>query len=442
MVVVKRHQGTLLIAARRGKEAGIMTRPTQIAALLLALLPMEAASQPVDVTSPEALARALDDAEPGTIIRLAPGNYGILSLRELEGSPNAPVVIASADPARPARLSGLTLREVAGVELSGLFLDYAFSPGDPPHLRPFQIVDSRNVKLSGVVIDGDVARGVSVTADGFPTAFGLGVRGVEGFTLEDSEIRGFFRGLVVAESSDVTILRNDLHGLRMDGMDFAQVSRVLIESNHIHDFERSLASEDHADMIQFWTNGTEAPSTDITIRNNLLASESGFWTQSIFMRNDQVDRGLASFEAMAYRRVRIEDNVIINAHLHGISVGETEGLVISGNAVLRNTLSQGEVNDPGLWTPQIRAAPAGRDVTIRGNVVAKITGFEGQQDWDVEDNLLVQDRAPSEPGHYAQVFAGMPRGDPRDPATFAPRPSGPLDGTGLGPPWLGLEAPP
>jgi len=225
-------------------------------------------------------------------------------------------------------------------------------------------------------------------------------------------------------------------------MDFAQVSRVLIEGNHVHDFDRSLTSGDHADMIQFWTNGTEAPSIDVTIRGNLLASGAGAFTQSIFMRNDQVDRGLASFEAMAYRNLRIESNVIINAHLHGITVGESDGLVIANNAVLRNALSEGEDDNPGLWTPQIRVSPASRDVEVLRNVSIKVTGFEDQRDWRLEGNLVAQDRAPSEPGHYARLFAGMPAGDPRDPATFAPRPNGPLDGTGIGPAWLGQDAPP
>lgn len=399
-------------------------------------------AQAVDVASPEALAQALAEAGPGTVIRLAPGDYGALVVQDLRGSPDAPVVIASADPASPARLSRLTLRGVASVELRGLLLDHSFTPGDPIWFGPFEVLDSRDVALSGVVIDGDVARGVSVVDDGFPTAFGLRVIGVEGFALEDSEIRGFYRGFEIAGSSDVAILRNDIHSLRMDGMTFNQVSGVLVEGNWVHDFDRSLASEDHPDLIQFWTNGTVAPSTDVTIRNNLLASESGAWTQSIFMRNEEVDLGLQGFDAMAYRRIRIEDNVIVNAHLHGITVGEAEDLVIEGNAVLRNPLSEGEEDNPGLWTPQIHIAPAARDVTIRDNVVARIEGFGEQPDWTVEGNVLVQDRAPSEPGHYGQVFAGMPAGDPRDPASFAPRPGGPLDGTGVGPAWLGRAAPP
>ena len=212
-------------------------------------------------------------------------------LRGLAWPDGSPLVLEAADPADPPHLAGLQLAEVENVVIDGLVLDYTYADGDPHHLRPFRIDDSRNVTLRHTVVDGDVARGVSPESDGFPWAYGLAIRGSSGVTLEDSEIRGFYRGLTVADSRDLAILRNDVHGLRMDGMDFAQVQRVVIEGNRIHDFLRSIASKDHADMIQFWTNGTDAPTSDVTIRGNLLNSGHGFWTQSIFMRNEEVDRG-------------------------------------------------------------------------------------------------------------------------------------------------------
>ena len=417
------------------------TRSFYAAVAVAWLSGLQATAATLDVTSPDALAEAIRGAAPGTAIRLAPGDYGTLALRGFAGETDAPIVIASADPSRPARFSRVTLQDVAHLDLQDLLVDYTFDPSDPHHLRVLEVGDAQDVTLSGLVLDGDVARGVSDAADGYPTAYGLGIRNVDGVTLEDSEVRGFFRGLVVSDSTNVTVRGNDLHGIRMDGMNFAQVSHVLVEGNWVHDFNRSLASEDHADMIQFWTNGTEEPSTDVTIRGNLLASGAGAYTQSIFMRNEEVDLGRRRFVDMAYRDVRIEDNVIINAHLHGITVGESDGLVVAGNAVLRNAFSEGEDDNADLWTPRISIAPASRDVMVERNVTVAISGAEGQPSWRVADNLLVQDQGPSRPGYYAAVFAGMPAGDPRDPASFAPRAGGPLDGTGIGPTWLGRERP-
>jgi parallel beta-helix repeat protein len=273
---------------------------------------------------------------------------------------------------------------------------------------------------------------VGPASDGFGTGFGLSVRGSERVTIEAVEIRGFFRGLVVSDSSDLVVRGNNIHSLRMDGMNFAQVERVLIEGNHIHDFIRSLASRDHADMIQFWTNGTTVASRDIVIRNNVLNSGNGWYTQSIFMRNDQVDRGLAGDE-MFYRNILIEENVIINAHLHGIVVGATDGLIIRNNTVIRNARSEGERDNVAQWNPRISVAEPSRNVQILRNVVSRIAGDEAQAGWVIADNLFIQDRGRLGEGlYYDLVFVAARTGDPQNLGSFSYLPGGPLEGAGIG----------
>ncbi len=392
------------------------------------------AQDPVQIATPAALAAALAEAQPGLVLELAAGDYGALALNGLEGTQEAPITLRSADPQARAVFSALMLQASSFVVLQDLSFDYTFAPEDEPNLRPFQIVGASDVTVRGNLFDGDIAVG-GVDGD-FPTAYGLTLRNVTGARIEANEIRGFYRGLIVSQSQDLEILTNDLHSLRMDGMNFAEVQRTRIEANHIHDFLRAPNSADHPDMIQFWTNRTRTPSTDIVIKDNLLNSGDGLWTQSIFMRNDMVDTGKAGAE-MFYRNITIEGNVIINAHLHGITVGETDGLVIAGNSVLRNPRSEGAEDNPGLWTPQIRVAPTATDVRISQNVTSKISGYETQGDWDVSDNLLVQDRFARQPGYYDQVFVAARSGDPSNLASFAPLDGGPLDGTGIGAALLG-----
>ena len=150
------------------------------------------------------------------------------------------------------------------------------------------------------------------------------------------------------------------------------------------------------------------------------------------MRNDLVDRGLAGPE-MFYRDVLITQNVIINAHLHGIAVGETDGLTLSNNTVIRNARSEGEDDNPALWNPRISVAGASRRVQILRNVVSRIAGHDNQGDWAVADNVFIQDQGRLVAGvAYDVAFANARDGNPQDLATFAYRPGGPLDGVGLG----------
>ena len=434
------------LALGKGRTFGTGTGGRIPALILLATLCGPAFAQSAfaqEVTAidgPEALAQALSealaDADPaaGRILDLAGGDYGALVLKDITGATGAPLTLRSADPADPAVFSTLLVQSASHVLLQGLRFDYSFAPEDEPHLRPFQVVGSSDIALKGNVFDGDITSGA---ADGdYPTAFGLTLRGVIRAVVEDNEIQTFYRGMVISESQDVQVLGNDLHGLRMDGMNFSEVQRVRIEANHIHDFTRALNPSDHADMIQFWTNGTKSPSTDILIKDNLLNSGSGLWTQSIFMRNDMVDTGKAGAE-MFYRNVTIEGNAILNAHLHGITLGETAGLVIRNNSVLRNARSEGGTDNPVLWIPQIRVAPTSTDVVIERNVTSKVAGYETQGDWVVAGNLEVQDRFPGQPGFYDQVFVAARSGDPSNLGSFAPLAGGPLDGTGLGSALLG-----
>ena len=389
----------------------------------------------VTVTSPAALQQALESMTRGGEILIAGGDYGTLALRRVAAPAGSPLVLRAADPANPPRIARMDLREVQNLTLDGLVFDYTFDEQDPPHLRPFAIVSGTGITIRNATFDGDVARGRGPSDDGFGTAFGFSVRDSANVVLQDSEIRGFYRGLVVSDSKGVAVRGNDVHDIRMDGMNFAQVETVLIADNHIHDFKRSLESKDHADMIQFWTKGTIAPSRDIVIRDNVLNSGQGAYTQSIFMRNEIVDTGVAGRE-MFYDGVTIVDNVIINAHLHGITVGETDGLSIQNNTVVRNAQSKGKQENVALWVPQIRVAKSSTDVRIERNVTGKVSGATGQPDWTVAENLIVQDRARMEPGFYGTVFGTEALRDPTRPASFTPAPGGPLDGARIGAPRL------
>ena len=399
----------------------------------------------VQVSTAEELAQALAVALPGSVIALAPGDYGALTLTSFGGEAENPITLTATDltatdPAARPVFDRLDLRDVQGLVLEGLVFDYRFAPEDQDNFRPFQIFAAQGITLRNCLFDGDLAQGAGVGAgigvgtgiesDGYPSGIGLAVRSARQVQILDSEMRSFARAMVISDSTDVTLRGNNIFGMRVDGLGFAQVERVVIEDNLIHDFTRPPEGKGtaavHTDMIQFWTNGTTQPSRDIVIRNNVLNSGAGLFTQSIYLRNDLVDRGLAGSE-MFYRNITIEENVIINAHLHGITVGEVDGLIVRRNTVVRNARSQGKADNPPLWTPQIRVAETSTHVQINRNVTSKIAGYADQADWQVEGNVLIQDRAPRQPGYYDQMFVAARTGDPTKLASFGYLPGGPLD---------------
>ena len=392
----------------------------------------------VVITTTAELRETLATANSGDILVLAPGTYGAPDLktaanREAGGDP---IIIRSQDPANPAVLTGMKVKGAVGLVMEGLVFDYTFAPGDNgPDKKginwPFQVLGSTDIIIRNSLFDGDLATEGAPYDVGFPTATGLVVRGTRGLTLEGNVFTLWGRAMAIDSSARVEILRNDIHSIRMDGMNLAAINGILIEGNHIHDFKRSLDSKDHADMLQFWTAGTKSPSKGITIRGNLFDSGTGYYTQSIFMRNELVDQKKAGKE-MFYSDVLIEQNVIINAHLHGITLGESIGLTIRNNTLIHNRTSDGPDNNPKLWIPRINVSGASEQVTITGNISDQTFTPRGRADWVVQDNLAVQDRNAGGPGHYDKVFMAARTGDPADISIYAYRPGGPADGATYG----------
>ncbi|MEI4473701.1 right-handed parallel beta-helix repeat-containing protein [Frigidibacter sp. MR17.24] len=387
---------------------------------------IDAAADTVDVADAAALQRFLKDPGRlgGKILLLAPGNYGALAESGLSS-----LTLRSADPRNPAVFSEVSLRDARDVTFENITVKYDFADGDKAHTVAFSIAGGERIILRGMTLTGDLARSVDPSDDGYPTGFGLRVRGAKGVTVEDSRISMFFRAALFGDSDDVVFRRNDVHDIRMDGLNFAAIQGVEIADNWIHDFRRSLTSKDHADMIQFWTNKTKRPSTDIVIRGNVLDSGVGKYTQSIFMRNEEVDTGRAGHE-MYYRNIVIEQNVIINAHLHGISLGETDGLTIRKNTLIHNPVSDGEKPKPKLWRPRINIPDAAVNVVLRDNAAA---GFpDARPGWDVGNNLAIQDMTRVDGNFYSLLFSDPFHRAADGVSGYTYLPDGPLQQRGIG----------
>ena len=382
------------------------------------------------VSSAKDLGAALSTVTAGETILLAPGDYGLLSLTKATRN-NLAVTLRSLDPGDPATFSGLDLLGVGNVTFEAIDFDYQFQTGDQIWQAPFQAYDSHNLTFRRCRFDGDLATGVSDADDGSATGIGLSIHQSTDLTLDENIFFEFFRGLVVSDSDRISVTGNEVHAIRSDGMNFVAVDQLLVANNTLHDFKTSPLSGDHADMIQFWTAGTTRPSRNVVIRDNVLNSGNGAWTQSILMGNELVSQGGAGPE-MYYRNITITGNVIINSHLHGISVGETDGLRIANNTLIHNRRTHEAADNPVLWVPRINVAPAANTVIVENNAASAIMGSEGRPDWVVTGNILIQDSDPAAPNYYDDIFVAALTGNPQSLAPFTYLPGGAVDGVKTG----------
>lgn len=150
----------------------------------VAVSPSLARGEEIRVATREQLVRAVENAQPGTTILIAPGTYqGGLGFRNLRGERGRPIVLAGADKANPPVFQGggsaIHLTDPEFVELHHLVLDGARGNG-------LNIDDggSYDTPARGLVLQGLVVRNVG--PDG--NRDGIKLSGVDEFRVEDCTI--------------------------------------------------------------------------------------------------------------------------------------------------------------------------------------------------------------------------------------------------------------
>lgn len=388
-----------------------------------------------NVSTSAELKTAMAKATGGDTILLATGNYGSLNLAQNSGfdiTYDSQITIRSADPANPATFTGMDIQNAANIKIDSVVFDYTFKSTDALSLRPFVVSNSSGITISNSVFDGDVASGRSAQDNGFGTGVGFAARGCTNLTFTGNEMTSFLNAANINGCKGVTITNNDIHSMRQDGLKFSQVSNVLIQDNQIHNFNGSITSGDHRDFIQFFTAGTTQPSANITIRGNTLDIGDGTFTQSIFMRNDLVDKGLAG-ASMYYQNVLIENNAIYNDQAHGIEIGATNGLTIRNNSVLHADGNLGAGNNTGAVSiPGIGVYGASTSVIIQDNVTGGLSGLQSKPGWVVSNNLIVQDVDPNAPNHYTDLFLTSTLSAEKGHHNFIALPSSVIETQGVG----------
>ena len=250
---------------------------------------------------------------------MAPGNYGTLKLDAATASAafarfGGEVTIRSADANRPAVLTSLDLDNVSNLTLDGVKFDLV--AGSAGGFNPFSVNRSSKVTIRNGEFDGQLV-------DGYGVNQGLQVKHSTDITVENSKFSNFYYGAGFDEVSNLKFVGNELTGMAFDGTRFAQIVGGAIAGNHFHDM-RAPGNSAHRDMIQFWTHGDTIPSSNVTIRDNVITIDDNYRVQSIFIYNEQVTRH-GDGKEMYYKNFVIENNYIEGTIRTGSSSGRSTG---------------------------------------------------------------------------------------------------------------------
>jgi nitrous oxidase accessory protein NosD len=248
-----------------------------------------AASAPTGPATPATLKAHLDAAKGGETIRLAPGDYGVVTFPRRTYSP------AITLDASQASFAGLVLMNTGGVT------------------------------VRGGRIDGPGGR-----------SYGISIRGADGVRIENMRISGAHRGVVVNESENVALVGNELTGLISDGINVALSRKVLVQRNRCHDFSprmaifdadgKKLKDGDHPDCIQAWSRPSRPPVSDVQVLDNVMEGKM----QGIFFGN-HVRNGI---DDGGFDRVLIKGNRL-KVNMLGITLDNARDSRVEDNHVER-----------------------------------------------------------------------------------------------------------
>jgi parallel beta-helix repeat protein len=286
------------------------------------------------VSNASGLNSALDKAKSGDTIALSGGNYGNVKISGAKFSSDVKITSAGSSKA--------TFSSIDVVNSTHVVFD--------------------NLKLSG-----------SSSATGFEAH-----SSTSSITLQNSDLMNFKIGIYVSSSNNFKALNNDLTNIRYDGIDVGMTNTVLIQNNEIH---MNGTGDSHRDAIQFFNQGTKAPSSNVTIKGNLITSNDGV-THGIYFGNyDTKGSNTAEF----YKNITVEGNTLKTGQMLAIAFGGSQDVKIRNNVVVG---SDDFSSKKTVHIPMIIVDKDARNVTVSGNTVVKAPAIgDDANNWKIVGTL-------------------------------------------------------
>lgn len=264
------------------------------------------------VRTQQELDAAISDAAAGDTIRIAPGIYDRLDIRNRQFA--APLVLTSADTGDFATIETMAIAGSSGVILRRLHLRGRTEAG----VMSIGIFKSKNVRLEQIVGEGPAG----------PAGYQLApfvVRDSSNVSIVNSEFRHLQHGIALLGTRGSTLIGNYFHDLRTDGIRGGANSDMTIRFNFFTDFHPE--EHDHPDGVQMWTTGTTESSRQIVISDNVIVRQAGGAPiQGIFLGEEK--------KSVPYVSVEIARNLVIGGMFNGIAIAHAESSSVIDNEVV------------------------------------------------------------------------------------------------------------
>ena len=315
--------------------------------------------------------------QSGDTLVLAPGNYGVLYMKDKTYTEN--VII------KGGSFTGMQITNVSHVTLEGSTVKFTPTLTSTSNTQAIRVVQSDHVIIQNAKITGGLAiNGVPQDATvldktgnvlGLPVGKGVNFENSQDSGIYDSDIRLFHKGVTFSDSENITISGNDIHDLRTSPITGSVLSGINITGNHTWNSTPWAygGAGDHGDRIHLWTD--HRPSENVVIRDNLLEQGSGAPMLGIYL--DDLGGGLG------FSNVDISNNTIIDGHGEGILLENVSGTVTG------NELIWSGAGNPANDTPRMIIGDGSHNIVFTDNIAHTdiVNGAHDLQFWNHDGRI-------------------------------------------------------
>jgi parallel beta-helix repeat protein len=257
-------------------------------------------------------------AKAGDTILLAAGSYGDYSFSAIR--PTGTVTIKPVSDDAQVTFRTMSFTNSANLVVENIDVSRPLVDGVGMNTPMLRVNSSTNISLVNFDVAG--SRDGNAGNDGH----GLSIVSSSRISVLDSHFEQVDTAAIIARVQDVIFAGNTITAVR-EGVNISNTQGGLFDRNTIVNMQPSYDAGDHPDAFQVHSTRTAA-SSDLAFRNNVILEGTSGPVGGFFIRSERVGEGIE------HSNISIENNYYQGTYRHGISVGDTNGLVIRGNTVI------------------------------------------------------------------------------------------------------------
>ncbi|GGZ96370.1 hypothetical protein GCM10008090_00750 [Arenicella chitinivorans] len=342
----------------------------------------QASAATIQVQNPAELSAALINTNSGDIIRLAPGNYGVLTLKDRVFTQF--VTLESSNKSNPAVFSHI------------------------------EIEASRHLRIDALKVVAESREGIGIFASSDVDILNSQIHGKNQFNRQApvyTQVSTLYGINVGEDSSDIVVEGNSVSDVRSAAYIFFGVREIAVDANRCDWVAADCFKFGGVDQASVTNNfGAQhiyaAPSAHVDFMQGQGPVSNAVFRGNVAMMGSRSFQGLF-FDDADFENLLFEDNLIYTAHNRGISVSAGRGIRARYNTVLRAAGSQ---------KATYIALPSGSD---------KAFNFEANNTFSDEErfpatNIVAQWDKPQAAAHYSRYYQNAMHGAFAQIADFTP----------------------